>query len=252
MPGSRLLLGALAVLATLAACDSGGDPQPLETRPPRVDSLAFSPDTVSFDADAGDTLAVDLALSVTATDPDGEVARVQYAVEWQYDETVARGTLADEGSGRYAGTVPLQLSRGQRGRYTVLVYAVDDDGVLGNQVSGTLLVDGPGLGPPTLAEVGAPETFRPPGTLTISAVAADPDGPEDIARVEGTFPNSGVFQLRDDGSAAAGDAQENDGRYTVSFGIDAATPGPLPVQLWATDRDGVRSDTTRFTITIVE
>ncbi len=257
MHGSRLLLGALVALAALGGCDSASDPQPLEARPPEVSAFAFSPDSVFFDdaAVSGDTAVVDLVLSVLAMDPDGEIARVRYAVRWQYapsNERSVTGTLERGEGDRYAGTVELALPRDRRGLYNVLVYAVDDDGLVSNQVSGTFLLAGPGLGPPVIEEVSAPAEFRPPGTLKIVAAVSDPDGEDDIARVEGKFPNSGVFQLRDDGGGGSGDATEGDGRYTVTFGIDAATPGPLPVSLWATDRDGAVSDTTRFTITIVE
>ncbi len=261
MHGPRLLLGAraalaLAGLALLGGCDSATDPQRLGGLPPEVDSLAFSPDSVFFDEVlvGGDSAGIDLSISVRAADPDGPVGRVQYAVNWQYGETVARGPLEEAGGGRYAAEVPLRLRRDQRGRYTVLVYAVDGDGLLSNQASGTFLLTGTNLGPPVIGEVSAPEEYRPSpsGTLRIVAAVSDPDGPRDVARVEGAFPVGGTFRLRDDGSPGSGDADDGDGRYTVFFGIDAATPGPLPVRLWAVDRDGAVSDTTRFTIRIVE
>jgi hypothetical protein len=259
MPGSRFL-GAFALVALVGAlvgCDTAPGPQPLEGRPPLVSDFAFSPDSVYFDdvVASGDSAAVDLALSVRASDPDGgSISRVAYVVRGQFEGTIAQGTLADAGDGQYATTVLLRLGRGQRGRYTVLVYAVDSDGLLSNEVRGLFELTGVGLGPPVIDAVDAPAEFDPPGTLQLIAEVSDPDGPSDIARVEVVFPApfNGVFTLADDGSAASGDAEAGDGRYTVTFGIDTAPPGPVTVTFRAFDRDGLASADVPFTITILE
>jgi hypothetical protein len=257
MLGSRLSFGALALLLALAACDTAPGPQPLNSRPPVVSDFAFSPDSVFFDdvVASGDTAAVTLDLSVRAEDPDGgTIGRVAYIVEGQFAGTVANGTLEAGEDGRYAATVPLRFRRDQRGLYAVTVYAVDEDGLLSNQAYGAFRLAGTNLGAPVIDGVTAPETYRPgpSATLRIVADVSDPDGPLDIARVEGKFPFGGAFPLRDDGGARSGDERPGDGRYTVTFAVDAAEPGPLPIAIWAVDRDGTVSDTTRFTITIVE
>jgi hypothetical protein len=264
MLGSRLLFGALALgtsLVALAGCDSAPGPRPLDARPPVVSDLAFSPDSVYFDdiVGADDLAAFDLALSVDAADPDGgAIDRVAYVVQGQFEGTIASGALEDDGGGRYAATVPLQLGRGQRGRYTVLVYAVDDDGLLSNEVRGLFELTGLGLGPPVIDAIDAPSEFQQPGTLQLIAAVSDPDGLEDVARVEVAFPApfSSTFQLFDDGTTA-GDETADDGRYTATFeGVQLPPEFEVPYELDLTfrafDRDGFASDDVLFTLTIVE
>lgn len=253
MHGSRLLPGALVVLTLLGGCDSATDPQPLGGRPPEVSDFAFSPDSVFFD-DAivsGDTAGIDLAVSVLASDPDGEIDRVQFSIDGQFEGTIASGTLALGDDRRYAATAPLRLGRGQRGLYSVLVYAVDDDGLLSNQVRGLFELAGMGLGPPVIDAIDAPMEFRPPGTLVLVAVVSDPDGLSDIARVEVDGSGGGTFQLFDDGQSS-GDETADDGRYTATFDVPTATPGPQTFVFRAFDRDGLASQDVPFTITILE
>lgn len=267
MPGSRSLLGALAsfplglaaLVAALAGCDSAPGPQPLDARPPVVSDFAFSPDSVFFDdaVTSGDSAAIDLALSVRADDPDGgQIDRVEFAVRWQFapsNEPSVTGVLEPGDDGRYAGSVGLALPRNRRGLYSIVVYAVDSDGLLSNQVRGLFELAGFGLGPPVIDAVEAPAEFRPPGTLQLIAVVSDPDGLSDVARAEVQFPApfSGVFALADDGGAGSGDATAGDGRYTVTFDIPAADPGPVTVTFRAFDRDGMASADVPFTITIL-
>ncbi|MEM1043259.1 MAG: choice-of-anchor X domain-containing protein [Bacteroidota bacterium] len=254
MHGLRLFLGAsLAALFALAGCDSATDPQPLGGRPPEVSDFAFSPDSVFFD-DAlvsGDSAGIELTLSVRAADPDGTVDRVQFSVQGQFEGTIASGALALGDDGRYAATAPLLLGRGQRGLYSLLVYAVDDDGLLSNQVRGQFELAGRGLGPPVVEAIDAPAEFQPPGLLVLVAVVSDPDGLSDIARVEVTGATGAIFQLFDDGQTS-GDETAGDGRYTASFDVPEATPGPQTFVFRAFDRDGLVSDDVPFTITILE
>jgi len=261
MPGSRLFFGALALLVALAACDTAPGPQPLDPRPPVVSDFAFSPDSVFFDdvATANDSAAVELSVSVRVADPDdGTIDRVAYVVEGQFEGTIASGAMEPGEDGRYAATVPLLLGRGQRGRYTVLVYAVDDDGLLSNQVRGLFELAGVGLGPPVIDAIDAPSEFQQPGTLQLIAEVSDPDGLEDIARVEVSFPEpfAATFELADDGQSA-GDETADDGRFTATFeGVqlppEFETPYELDLTFRAFDRDGLASDDVPFTITIVD
>ncbi|MDX1531187.1 MAG: hypothetical protein R3362_06640 [Rhodothermales bacterium] len=256
MLGTRLPFGLgalLAVAAVAAGCDSAPGPLPLDPRPPEVRAFAFSPDAALFDtlATSGDTASVTLALSAEVTDPDDAVAAVRYVVESRFDDVVAEGDLEAAGEDGWAGTVELALTRGQRGFYTVLVYAVDAQGLLSNQARGLFELVAPGLGPPEIVEIDAPETFRPPGTLRLVAVVEDPDGRSDVARVEVDTPAGGTLPLSDDGSSF-GDEEAGDGRWTAAFDVPEAAPGPQTFVFRAFDRDGAASEDVPFTITILE
>lgn len=253
MPGSRLACLALAAaLALLAGCDSVTDGQPLDGRPPVVSDLAFSPDSLDFDdVLAGDSAAVELALSVRAADPDGLIDRVRYTVTGQFEGVVAEGTMADGGDGVYTAAPAFRLGRDQRGRYSVLVYAVDDGGLLSNEVRGLFTLTGVGLGPPVVEAIDGPAEFRPPGVLRFVVTVSDPDGLGDVARVELTAPAGGVFPLFDDGQSF-GDEVAGDGRYTAAFDVPEAAPGPQTFVFRAYDRDGLASEDVPFTVTILE
>jgi len=252
MPGPRLALVALGAALLLAGCDSVTDGQPLDGRPPEVSDFAFSPDSLDFDdVLAGDSAAVELALSVRATDPDGRIDRVRYTVTGQFEGAVAAGTMADGGDGVYTAAPAFRLGRDQRGRYSVLVYAVDDDGRLSNEVRGLFTLTGVGLGPPVVEAIDGPAEFRPPGVLRFVVTVSDPDGLGDVARVELTAPAGGVFQLFDDGRTF-GDEVAGDGRFTAAFDVPEAAPGPQTFVFRAFDRDGLVSEDVPFTVTILE
>lgn len=252
MPGLRLACLALGAALLLVGCDSVTDGQPLDARPPEVSDFAFSPDSLDFDdVLAGDSAAVELALSVRAADPDGRIDRVRYTVTGQFEGVIAAGTMTDGGDGVYTAAPAFRLGRDQRGRYSVLVYAVDDGGLLSNEARGLFILAGIGLGPPVVEAIDGPAEFRPPGVLRFVVTVADPDGLGDIARVELTAPAGGVFQLFDDGQTF-GDEVAGDGRFTAAFDVPEAAPGPQTFVFRAFDRDGLVSEDVPFTVTILE
>ena len=195
--------------------------------------------------------AVELARSVRATDPDGRIDRVRYTVTGQFEGVIAAGTMTDGGDGVYTAAPAFRLGRDQRGRYSVLVYAVDDGGLLSNEARGLFILAGIGLGPPVVEAIDGPAEFRPPGVLRFVVTVADPDGLGDIARVELTAPAGGVFQLFDDGQTF-GDEVAGDGRFTAAFDVPEAAPGPQTFVFRAFDRDGLVSEDVPFTVTILE
>lgn len=240
-----------AALVFLAGCDSATDGQPLDPRPPEVSDFTFSPTSVDFDdVVVDDSAQVEIALGVRVEDEDGAIERVRYVIEGQFGGTVAEGALEPDGD-RYTALVPLRFGRDERGRYSLLVYAVDDDGVLSNQVRGLFVLEGDGLGPPVIEEIDGPAEFTPPGTLRFVVTVSDPDGQGDIARVELSAPVGGTFELFDDGRTF-GDEDAGDGRYTASFDVPEAMPGPQTFVFRAVDRDGLMSDEVPFTVTILE
>ncbi len=247
------LLG--AALCGLAACDAAPGP-PSDDRPPTVSDLAFSPHAVSLSAlppggeVAGDLVRTPVTLSVTARDPGGRIEAVRYVVQAPAlrERPVAEGALAPAGADRYAGALTLELPRGEVGKYTLLVYAVDDAGQIGNDVRGLLNYVAAGSRPRIVAVENTPEVVRPPTDLTIVATVTDPDGDGTVVRVAGTAPRF-TFDMFDDGRTQ-GDAVAGDGRFTARFSVDRATPGVQVFTFQATDRTGLVSERFEKSITI--
>ncbi|MFB6098150.1 MAG: hypothetical protein ABEK84_03370 [Salinibacter sp.] len=129
----------LVAVTLLWGCDTV--PPPEERRPPSVAGLRIVPDSLHA-SDLPDkrvqdsTAQVPLEIAARATDPDGTVARVMFVIE---PSSAPRGTVsgrlpAQDGSvygGRLSLAVPLADEI-----YTVRVFAVDDDSLASNQVTG--------------------------------------------------------------------------------------------------------------------
>ncbi len=240
--------------AGLAGCDSAEPPLSLEARPPVASGLTVTPGAVSLDTlDVGEGATVTLSLRVEADDPDGSVARVAYAVRWRFAESndlAATGAFDAAGDGSYAAEVPVEVARDRRGEYAVSAFAVDADGLPSNEVQTTFTLLGTNLGPPVIGAVEAPAAVGRPSTFTLSVAPTDPDGPDDLARVELVTPGLGTIPLFDDGAGEDRDA--DDGRYTSpEFAIpEDALPGALPFTFRAFDRDGAAAEPVTFTVTV--
>ncbi|WP_263841767.1 hypothetical protein [Salinibacter sp.] len=139
----RLLAAVLIVggAALWGGCDTVPAPD-RDQRRPSVANLQITPDSVhESDLSEGeivDSLAqVTVDLSARATDPDGTVARVAFLFE---PSSNPRGTLSGTLSelseeGRYGGRLELSIPLRDE-IYTLRVFAVDDDSLSGNQVTG--------------------------------------------------------------------------------------------------------------------
>ena len=152
LPPGRLYGSLLSILVAavvlggglaLGGCDTA--PSPEETQRPSVAALQVVPDSVHQsdlppDQVQDSTAQVPLQLSARATDPDGTVARVVFVIE---PSSNPRGTLSgrlpaqSESSSLYGGQLPLSLPLVDE-IYTVRVFAVDDDSLASNQVTGQL------------------------------------------------------------------------------------------------------------------
>lgn len=180
---------------------------------------------------------------MTVTVADDDVDRVSFVVQSPVSgqDPVGEGTLTTSGGSRYDGSASITVPAGDIGVYTVLVYAVDEEGLLSNQVRGMLRVHGVGE-PPVIEAVDAdPEVVKPPTTLTLVATVSDPDGLGNVARVEGATPNGNIFQMFDDGRSL-GDEVADDGRYTARFDVAEATPGTQTFTFVAIDKSGLESE----------
>ena len=134
------LVGALVVSLGLWGCDTV--PAPETRQPPSVSGLQIVPDSVHQsdlppDQVQESTAVVPLVIdSVRATDPDGSVARVVFVLE---PSSNPRGTVSGglpvQTRPVYGGQLPLSLPLVDE-IYTVRVFAVDDDSLASNQVTG--------------------------------------------------------------------------------------------------------------------
>lgn len=138
---ARLLGGLLVAVAVGSGCDTLPAPD-RDQRRPSVTNLQIRPDSV-HESDLSSEQIVDsmaqvgLDLSVRATDPDGTVERVAFVFE---PSSTPRGTLsgslpAQGEAARYGGRLGLSIPLIDE-IYTVRVFAVDDDSLAGNQVTG--------------------------------------------------------------------------------------------------------------------
>ncbi len=270
---SWLAAAALAgFLCLLAACDTAPGPEAPGLRPPALSDFSFSPQNVVLEqwpAELidGDNVLVPLELRVTVRDPDSAIDEVQFVVQSSLSsfEPVATGMLRTAGGDQYAAAETITLPRGAIGAYTIIVFAVDEDRKLGGEVRGTLNYFATGQ-PPVVEEVDAPETVtRPaPGEAPVVfqyvALVSDPDGLENVAKVEVEIENVGTLRLCDDGSEGAcnagfpdsGDATAGDGRFTLTLQVDSNNqPATLRLRFKATDRTGLDSAIVERTFTIL-
>ena len=256
----KVLLSVFVVL--LYGCDAEPGPSDPTGRPPLVSNLAFTPLEVDIQAldpsqIDGNIVEIQVDVTVQATDEDGLIDRVIFAVRPPAQDLppVEFGFLTGSGSGQFEGSYMLPFDTGLTGNYTVEVYAIDDDNLLSNRVLGTLTIRNDGM-PPVIDEIDAPDVIERPDTGTslvaLVAVVSDPDGLSNIANV--LFWNverpDDTFALFDDGEQG-GDEVAGDGRYTVTIQISStATLGTNVFAFQATDRGGLRSEVITKEITV--
>lgn len=249
-----LALGAGSAL--WAGCDAAGVLPELGGRPPEVSPLALSPEEADLDA-LPDGAEVPFRLALTAAPGSAPLARVAYAVQWQFACSAsaldASGTMepAGEGGG-YAAEVRLPLRRARRGAYRVTAWAVDAAGRSSSPAVATLHLRGTNAGPPAISNVEAPAVLRVPSRgsavpLRIVVTATDPDGVEDIARAEIVTPGAGTIPLAE--TEGGFNPTPCNGVYSATFSIPSGIPaGELPFVVRAYDRAGAASPDRPFTV----
>jgi hypothetical protein len=257
-PSGIACLSALLLLALAAGCDTAGVPPVLDAAPPAVSPLALSPSEADLDAlPEGSDIALRLGLSVA--EGSAPVARVAYAVQWQFacsSSTLdASGTMEPTGEGgAYAAEVALPAHRGRRGAYRVTAWAVDASGRASSPAVGTFTLRGANAGPPVIASVEAPAVLRVPARggavpLRFVVTVTDPDGVEDIARAEVVTPGLGTVPLAE--TEGGFNPTPCNGVYSTTFSIPAGIgSGELPFAFRAYDRAGAASAETPFTVRI--
>ncbi|MEZ4702431.1 MAG: hypothetical protein R2834_19010 [Rhodothermales bacterium] len=263
-PSYVVLRVAAAVIAlALAGCDSAPGPSDIQAIPPSLDAFSYSPQRLNVleaspDQLVDDNVRVRFSVSVEAIDPDGQVAEVVMVLRSPTvdAEPVLAQNMNGSGNGTYELIRDIDLPKGDIGNYTVLVYAVDEDGLLSNQVRGTFVLENKGE-PPVVESVEAPDTVQRPAAgeqtlVKIVATVSDPDGLGNISRVLlwNTAAPGDRFDLFDDGQGG-GDETAGDGRYTITVQVASDnTPGPRVFAFQAIDRAGLESNIIEKTITI--
>lgn len=247
----------LAALTLLAACDTAPGPPPLAPIPPTVADLRLEPAAASVDTlaqgEAG--VVVPLQLRLAAAPGDAPLARVAYAVQWQFacqpSVLDASGEFEALGDGQFVAAPDLEVPPGRRGAYRVSAWAVDAAGRPSNEIGAAFSLTGANQGPPVITEIQAPTEITPPANLRFVVLVDDPDGVDNIARAEVELPGSGTLPLNDTDSA--GNNTACDGRYSASFGVPAGVePGFVTFTFRAYDRDGAASAAVPFTVEILE
>lgn len=248
----------LCALLLFSACDSAPGPARIDVQAPTLADFSFSPQAVNAEqlpegwSDDGTTITGRIEVSVTADDPDGDVRIVNYVVQSPLSavEPLATGRLNRNG-GIYSATIDLSFPKGAVGAYTVLVYAIDDDNLQSGEIRGLLRFSAEG-NPPVIETITADPDVVTPDTETLQFVVtvSDPDGLDNISRVQVMVPNGQTFNLFDDG-ATQGDATPGDGQYTTTFDVSGgATSGTQTFSFQAFDRTGLASEVVDYDITV--
>ena len=261
----------------MPGCDSTPGPAPLNVYPPVLQDFSFTPRRVVhalLDEDQifGDSVRISLTIQVSVQTHQVPVESVHFVVrkpETRSDPLVT-GTLATTGGTDYSQTVPLTLSALDLTTYTVMVYAVDAAKNVSGEARGALeyvRVFEPGS-PPVLVELIIPDSLQRPAagspakSLSFVARVSDPDGLQDIERVD--FWNANAAGTRivmcDDGglrpcgaSESSGDVAAGDGLYTRRVFISSENAlGANTLVFEAIDRAGLRSPQLSHTIIIYQ
>ena len=253
MPSRHVVIFAsLCAALILAACDAAPGAEEPSTSAPVISDLAYTPELVALPSlppsdVTEDSVRFMATIGVRATDADGSIGTVVYAVRSPDAQApvVAAGTL-EKGTGeRYEGSAEVTLAIGQVGNYTVSVFAVDDSGRMSNTLSGRITYVAEGRPPVVLEVIAEPETIRVDrdSILTVIAVVDDPDGLENVARVVIRTPNGQEFEMLDDG-VSLGDPVGGDGEYRARFeNVHLATPNTTQLfEVQAFDKTGLSSD----------
>lgn len=262
-----------ALLLLLGACDTAPGPEDAGGIPPVVSDLTFSPGAVLVDElppedVSGGKAFVQVTAEVVARDRDGDLARVSWVLRGPQagSSEIAGGDLEAQGAGLYRLEEKVGFPTAIPGRYTLLVFAYDRSGRLGNDVRGVIDVQSVGT-PPEILGIEMPERVvrpadgQPPVPVVLVVTASDPDGLANILRVEARVDGGAPLNLCDDGGegacnpiltqASSGDAAAGDGRFTVTLQVESSnSAGPRIFTFEAVDRSGLRSEVVERTLDI--
>ena len=267
----------LATGLFLAGCDSTPGPARLDLYPPVLENFSFTPQRVVYalledDQIVGDSVRVPLTMQVSVLTRETPIDQVHYVVQTEEfgTEPLVRGVLTSSGGSAYSGSIELTFSALDVTTYTVMVYAVDQASQVSGEARGLLeyvRVFDPGK-PPVIEELIIPDSLQRPAagspsrSLSFVARVSDPDGLQDVARVDfwnATAPGTRI-EMCDDGSLRpcgssqeSGDISAQDGLYTRRVFISSENAlGENTLIFEVIDRAGLRSAQASHRIVIFE
>lgn len=261
-----LLWGFLLCLGGLAACDQAPEPSDLGTDPPVLSEFSYSPKLVNLNGlpasqISGDQVKIPIQLQVKVSDADQKgLKQVSYGIYAPGSSTKAliSGDLQASTASLFKATPELSIPKGDVGRYTIKIQALDVDGNVSNQVWGTVEYAATGAAP-VLAQVDAPATITRPAAnespvkMVIVATVNDPDGLGNIQRVVMRTAAGTSFLLEDDGqkTGLSGDEVAGDGKYTITIQIENRNQSGVYVfDFQAFDKTGLSSNVIQKTIEV--
>jgi len=258
-------------------CDSTPGPAPLNVQPPVLEDFSFTPRRIFFALlepaqILGDSVQIPLTIQASVRAGKAPVENVHYVVQTQESAAnpLAAGILPPIGGSDYAGTLELTLSALDVTTYIVMIFAVDQGGQVSGEGRGTIefvRVFEPGS-PPIINELIMPDSLQRPAagsparSLSFIARVSDPDGLQDVVRVEfwnSTAPGTRIIMCDDGNLRTCGSSQESgdpaaqDGLFTRRVFISSSNAlGANTLVFEAIDRAGLRSATASHTIVIYD
>jgi hypothetical protein len=215
---------------TAVATDNGGASTTSAPRTVTVNGASNQPPSVSLTAPANGatyTAPASITISVTATDTDGTIARVDF-----YQGSTQIGSDTSQPYGMNWTNVP-------PGTYSLTAVATDDDGGSTTSAARTITVNPspPTNLPPSVSLTDPPDgaTYLRSATVTLAATASDEDGT--IARVDFY---AGTTVIGSDNSAP----------YSVTWSSGAA--GDYSLTAVAIDNVGASTTSSARSVTIVQ
>lgn len=248
----------------LSACDDEPGTTDVLSASPSIESLSVTPSEIQFlpsDGQKDTVIIFEINASVNNV-ADAEGVNPQFIIEeLETEEIIAEGQLssAPNSQGDVAATAETSISTTTVSNWRLNVFLFDQRG-RGNRIETSIPIRGFSNNPPQIESVAFPDTVARPesGSQPFSLVARviDEDGQNTIQSVTVELINpdevsTGVFTMRDDGSAESGDETAGDSLFTVTFSVNPdSRAGVFDLIFQAQDLAGLQSETVERQIVI--
>lgn len=247
----------------MPGCDSAPGPEDLSQSAPELRPATdfITPEVIDSQmlAVVDGRITTSISVQFSVSDADNDLSKAFVIVQSPVAGQDAVGELEFDipGNGHYSVQVSVTFDEGAAGLYQVVAFAADAGGRMSNRVFGMLQVTS-GSEPPVItlieipSQVSRPAAGQPAICVKIIAHVTDPDGADNVLRVEVIVNGAVTLQLRDDGAqgscpsgiGGSGDATSGDGQFTLTITLDSDNkPGDNIFEFTAIDRSGLRSET---------